>query len=72
MPKANVILVTEAAKEKGCTAQALKNAVIRGDLNAVRQGRYWLIVRDEQYDAYEVQQTGGRLHQRYLDKKEEE
>ena len=70
MQEPNVILVTEAAREKGCSAQALKNAVVRGDLNAVRQGRYWLILRDEKYDAYKVKEAGGRLHKRYREQKQ--
>ena len=52
MAEPNVLLVSQAAQEKGCTAQALKNAVLRGDLNAVRQGRFWLIVRDEKYETF--------------------
>lgn len=64
----NVIIASEAAREKGCTAQAIYNAIDRGDLNAVRMGRHRMVVRDEKYAAYEVKETGGRRHERYLNK----
>jgi len=60
----DLIPIVEAAKEKGCTAQALRNAVARGDLNAVRVGRYILLVKDGAYREYRVQETGGRTHTR--------
>ena len=64
----NVILITEAARQKGCTAQALRNAVKRGDLSAVKMGRFTMILRDNRYNNYQVKETGGRLHSRYLKK----
>ena len=63
----NVITIGEAAKEKRCTRQALYNAIERGDLNTVMLGRYQVIARDEKYEAYEVQETGGRLHKCYVE-----
>ena len=65
MAEANVIAVAEAAKEKGCTAQAIYNALDRGDLTEIRMGGIRLIMKDAAYDAYQVKQTGGRTHKRY-------
>lgn len=60
------ITVSQAAQEKGCTGQALRNAIQRGDLNAVRPGPCsTLILRDDAYHAFQVQSTGGRAHARY-------
>lgn len=64
-----VIPVTEAAEEKDCSRQTIHNAVDRGDLNEVRAGHYVLIVRDEKYEAFQVQETGGRMHESYLQKR---
>lgn len=65
MKQPNVILATEAAREKGCSSQAIYNAIDRGDLNEVRMGRHRMVVIDAKYRAYRVQEFGGRLHQRY-------
>lgn len=70
MSEPNVILASEAARRKGCTAQAIYNAIDRGDLNAVRMGRYRMVALDEKYEAYRVQETGGRLHEGYQPKQE--
>lgn len=63
----NVIPASEAARRKGCTAQAIYNAIGRGDLTAVRMGRSWLVATDEKWEAYAVRETGGRLHRQYRD-----
>lgn len=67
----NVIIASEAAREKGCTAQAIYNAIDRGDLNAVRMGRHRMVVKDEKYAVYTVKKTGGRTHKRYTGNNEE-
>lgn len=72
MKEPNVILATIAAQEKGCTSQAIYNAIARGNLNAVRMGRQWLVMKDKKYSAYQVQETGGRLHKSYAEKREHE
>ena len=61
----NVLLATKAAREKGCTAQAIYNALDRGDLNEVQMGRHRFVVKDEKYEDYTVQETGGRAHSAY-------
>ena len=61
----NVIPAAEAARRKGCTTQAIYNAVERGVLNGVRVGTSRLIALDEKWDAYAVKETGGRLHRSY-------
>jgi hypothetical protein len=61
----NVILATKAAREKDCTAQAVYNALDRGDLNEVQMGRHRFVVKDEKYEEYTVQETGGRAHSSY-------
>lgn len=64
MPNPNVIPATEAAREKGCTAQSIYNALDRGDLTGIRMGAHRLVVRDKKYAAYQVRETGGRAHKR--------
>ena len=66
--QANVITAAEAAREKGCTDQAIYNALDRGDLNEVRMGGMRLILKDAAYRAYQVKATGGRVHKRYQEK----
>ena len=60
--KPNVTTAGEAAHEKGCTDQAIYNALDRGDLNEVRLGGMRLILKDAAYKAYQVKETGGRRH----------
>ena len=64
----NVTSVSQAAREKRCTRQAIYNAIERGDLNTVSVGQLTLIAKDEKYESYQVQRTGGRLHKRYVEK----
>ena len=66
--KPNVITAAEAAREKGCTDQAIYNAIDRGDLNGVRMGGMRLILKDAVYQSYQVKTTGGRAHRRYQEK----
>lgn len=68
MKQANVILATEAAREKGCSSQAIYNAIDRGDLNEVRMGRLRMVVKDAKYRAYQVREFGGRLSQAFREK----
>lgn len=70
MTEPNVLPAAEAARRKGCTTQAVYNAIERGDLTGVRVGRHRMVARDEKYDAYRVQETGGRLHETYRKKEE--
>ncbi len=70
MTTPNVITVAKAAKEKDCTAQAVYNALDRGDLTEVRMGGIRLILKDATYEAYQVKATGGRTHKRYQEKHE--
>lgn len=61
----NVIPAAEAARRKGCTTQAIYNAVERGALNGLRVGTSRLVALDAKWDAYAVLETGGRLHRTY-------
>ena len=61
----NVLPVTEAARDKDCTPQAIYNAIDRGDLNGLRMGNHRLVVRDATYRSFEIKETGGRCHQSY-------
>lgn len=56
------LTTTQAAERKGCTRQAIHNAITRGDLNATKVGPVWAVADDDALDAYQVQETGGRLH----------
>lgn len=71
MLEPNVTTVTGAAREKGCSRQAIYNAIERGDLNIVPLGGLSMVARDEKYRAYHVQATGGRLHRSYQEKHQE-
>ena len=53
---------TEAAARKGCTRQAISNAIQRGEINASRIGRTWAVADDAALMAWQVKETGGRLH----------
>ena len=68
----NVTTIAEVARQQGCSRQAIYNAIARGDLNTVMIGRIQMIAKDEAYESYKVQATGGRLHRRYLNKQERE
>lgn len=64
-PQPNVLPVTEAARAKNCTPQAIYNAIDRGDLNGLRMGNHRLVVRDDTYQSFEIKETGGRCHESY-------
>ncbi len=64
----NVITITELAREKGCSRQAIYNAIQRGDLNTTRLGTQTVVVKDTNYEAFQIKETGGRLHKRYAEK----
>lgn len=70
--KPNAIPAGEAARLKGCTRQAIYNAVERGALTGVRVGTSRLVALDAKWEAYAVQETGGRLHRAYQEKQEGE
>ena len=52
----------EVARRKGCTGMAVRNAVKRGELHAVKVGPVWAIADDAALGAWQVIETGGRLH----------
>lgn len=65
----DLISFREAAKEKDCKINTLRRAAKRGKLTVVKaMGRQGL-VRDDKYEEWEVSQTGGRVHKKYLAKK---
>lgn len=66
----NVIPAAEVARAKGCTRQAVYNAIDRGDLTGVRVGTSRLVMLDAKYERYQVQETGGRAHEAYRKKEE--
>ncbi len=70
MIEPNVITVTEAARQKDCTRQAVYNAIKRGDLNTTHLGSQTVIVKDKTYAGFNVQQFGGRLHKQYQSKRQ--
>lgn len=57
-----LVSTVEAARRKGCTAMAVRNAIERGDLNAVKVGPTWAVADDEALDAWQISETGGRRH----------
>lgn len=63
MPTAPTYLPTgDVAARKGCTAQAVRDAIERGDLNAVMIARTWAVADDAALAAWTVKETGGRAH----------
>ena len=59
---ADLITTAEAAARKGCTRQAIINAVVRGDVNGRKLGPLWAVSDDEALALWTVKETGGRLH----------
>ena len=57
----NVTTPSATAKEKGCTTQAIYDALKRGDLTGFRVGESHIIVRDAKYEAYKPYDTGIRI-----------
>ena len=53
---------SQAATRKGCTRQAIVNAIHRAELNAQRVGHNWAVADDEVLAAWTVKETGGRTH----------
>lgn len=60
----DVITTSEAALRKGCTPQAIIDAVRRGVLVGRKFGSVWAINDDEALAAWAVKETGGRAHGR--------
>lgn len=56
------LTTSAAANRKGCTRQAINNAIRRGEINATRHGRAWVIADDAALAAWSVKETGGRAH----------
>ena len=52
----------DVADRKGCTRMAVRNAIQRGDLNALRVGRAWAVADDDVLASWSVKETGGRAH----------
>lgn len=60
----DVITTSEAAARKGCTRQAIIDAVRRGDLSGRKFGSVWAVNDDEALAGWMVKETGGRAHSR--------
>lgn len=60
----DLLSVPDAARLKGCTEPTIRNAGRAGRLTVHQIGRRVFIVRDDAFDAFEVEETGGRLHKR--------
>ena len=61
----NVITADEAARRRGCTRQAIYNALDRGDLTEVKMGAQRLVAVNDAFAEYQVRETGGRMHEAY-------
>ena len=59
----SVTTVSEAAREKGCTTQAIYDNLNSGDLNGfyVGESKRRLVLRDEKFKAFKVFDTGSRI-----------
>ena len=60
--KPNVTTAKLAAAEKGCTYQAIYNALDAGRLTEAKIGGMRLVLLDKKYREYTVRETGGRTH----------
>lgn len=63
-PVPDLITTADAAKRKGCTQQAIRNALARGDLHGQKLGGTWAVADDAALAAYAVKETGGRTHRK--------
>lgn len=59
-----LLSTTEVAGRKACTRMAVRNAIRRGDVRAVRIGRSWAVIDDDALASWSVKETGGRAHKR--------
>lgn len=66
----DLLSVSDAARLKGCTPATIRNAARAERLTAHRIGPRVFIVRDAAFDAFEVEETGGRLHKRRQEAKQ--
>ena len=57
----------DVATQKDCTRMAVRNAIQRGELNALRVGRSWVVADDNALASWSVQETGGRLHRQLVE-----
>lgn len=57
-----LVPTSEVAQRKGCTQQAVINALRRGDLHGHKLGPVWAIADDAALAAWTVRETGGRSH----------
>ena len=65
MPRTPALIsVRQAAEEKGCTTQAIYQALDRGDLDDMRIDRARHVRANKRYREWAVKQTGGRTHKR--------
>lgn len=54
----------DVAARKGCTRMAVRNAIQRGEINASRVGRAWVVADDDALAGWSVKETGGRAHRK--------
>lgn len=57
-----IITTREAAARKGCTTQAIINAIERGEIEGRKLGHVWAVTDDATLAAWTVKETGGRAH----------
>ena len=65
MHNSDFLSTSEAARRKGCTGMAVRNAIQRGILNGWKIGPVWAVANDETLAAWAVKETGGRTHRQY-------
>lgn len=64
----DVISISRAAEELRCSRATLYRAIDRGEINHLETGSAKVIIVDEEWEAYEPNETGGRAHQRYRER----
>lgn len=60
--EANVITFSAAAEKKNCARSTLYKAASEGRLNTTTVGSTKMIFRDDRWESFEPEMTGGRIH----------
>ena len=60
----NITTPSQAAKEKDCSQQTIYNALDKNALNGFRVGDSRIIIKDDKYRDFRVQEAGMRVNKK--------